>query len=196
MLRGLSPLCIYSPREANRRPPRSQAMMTLLPRSRDSSNRAVAEAAWGSGDAHVQSTATRQPRPQAIGARGASHLTLGFASKPSPSAPWAPGLLSAFWERGSPDLPVCGPWRGCAGRSVRPIIINKAFKTLARGQASRGEQCKTSSGAASPGRLTRGGEIKAWQTSRGPRDVSHDDRDQAGARRVLARAASSFPLWC
>ena len=28
--------------------------------------------------------------------------------KPSPSAPWAWGLLSAFWERGSPDLPACG----------------------------------------------------------------------------------------
>ena len=32
-----------------------------------------------------------------------------------------------------------------------------------------------------PGRLTRGEEIKARQTSRGPRDVSHDDREQAGA---------------
>ena len=71
--------------------------------SRDSSSQAVAEAAWGSGDAHVQSTATRRPRPHAIGARGAPHLTFGFASKPSPSAPWAQGLLSAFWERGSPD---------------------------------------------------------------------------------------------
>ena len=72
---------------------------------------------------------------KAFGARGAPYLTLGFASKPSPSAPWARGLLSAFWERGSPDLPACGPWRGCASRSVWPIIINKAFKTLARGQA-------------------------------------------------------------
>ena len=76
------------------------------------SNRAVAEAAWGSGDAHVQSTATRQPRPQAFGTRGAPYLTLGFAAKPSPSEPWARGLLLAFWERGSPDLPACGPRRG------------------------------------------------------------------------------------
>ena len=76
------------------------------------SNRAVAEAAWGSGDAHVQSTATRQPRPPAFGARGAPNLTLGFATKPSPSTPWALGLLSAFWEQGSPDLPLRGPQRG------------------------------------------------------------------------------------
>ena len=89
--------------------------------------------------------------------------------------------LSAFWERGSPDLPACGPRRGWAGRSVRPIFIDEVFKTLARGQALRGGRRKTSSGAASPGRLTRGGEIKARQTLRGPRDVSHDDRDQAGA---------------
>ena len=75
-------------------------------------SRAVAEAAWGSGDAHVQSTTTRQSRPQAFGARGAPHLTFGFASKPSPSAPWVQGLLLAFWERGSQDLPACVPWRG------------------------------------------------------------------------------------
>ena len=29
-----------------------------------------------------------------------------------------------------------------------------------------------------------------------PRDVSHDDRGQAGTRRAPARAASFFPLWC
>ena len=40
-----------------------------------------------------------------------------------------------FWEWGSPDLPACGPWRGSANGPVRPIFINKAFKTLARGQA-------------------------------------------------------------
>ena len=82
------------------------------------SGQAVAEAAWGSGDAHVQSTTTLQPRLQAFGARGASYLTLGFAAKPSPSAPWARGLLLAFWERGSPDLPACGPRRGSTSDPV------------------------------------------------------------------------------
>ena len=99
-------------------------------------SRAVSEARWGSGDAHVQSIATRQAGPQAVGARGAPHLPFGFASKPSPSAPWARGLLSASWEWGSPDLPACGPRRGAASGPVRPNFINKAFKTLARGQAS------------------------------------------------------------
>ena len=104
--------------------------------------------------------------------------------------------LSAFWERGSPDLPACGPRRGCASRPVRPIFINKAFKTLARGQASRGRRRKTSSGAASPSWLARSGEIKAGQTSRSSRDVSHDDRDQAGARRAPVCAVSLFLVWC
>ena len=89
--------------------------------------------------------------------------------------------LSVFWERGSPDLPACGPRRGCASGPVRPIFINKASKTLARVQASRGGRRKTSSGVAEPGRLTRSGDIKAGQTSRGSRDMSHDERHQAGA---------------
>ena len=33
-------------------------------------------------------------------------------------------------------------------------------------------------------------------TSRGAHDASHDDRDQAGARRAPAYAVSLFPLWC
>ena len=60
-------------------------------------------------------------------------------------------------------------------------LHQRALKTLVRGQASRGGRRKTPSGAASPGWLVRGGEIKARQTSRGSRDVSHDDRGQAGA---------------
>ena len=47
-------------------------------------------------------------------------------------------------------------------------------------KASRGGRHKTSSGAASPGWLMRGGEFKARQTSRGSSDVIRDDRDQAG----------------
>ena len=58
--------------------------------------RTVAEAAWGSGDTHVPSIAMRHSRPQVVGARGAPHLPFGFADKPSPSAPWARGLLWAF----------------------------------------------------------------------------------------------------
>ena len=43
---------------------------------------------------------------------------------------------------------------------------------------------------------SRGAERSRQGTSRDPRDVSHDDRDQAGARRAPAHAVSLFPLWC
>ena len=33
--------------------------------------------------------------------------------------------VSAFWERGSLDLPACGPRCGSASRPVRPIFTNK-----------------------------------------------------------------------
>ena len=37
----------------------------------------------------------------------------------------AAARVSAFWERGSPDLPACGPRRGSASGPVRPIFANK-----------------------------------------------------------------------
>ena len=66
-------------------------------------------------------------------------------------------------------------WPSTAG------LRQPTIKTLARGQASRGGRRKTSSGAASPGWLVRGGEIKARGTSRGSHDASHDDQGQVGA---------------
>ena len=43
--------------------------------------------------------------------------TRGRGARP---LPW----LSAFWERGSPDLPACGLRRGSSGGPVRPGFIN------------------------------------------------------------------------
>ena len=88
---------------------------------------------------------------------------------------------------GVPRLASLRPTAWPYERARTTHLHQKAFKTLTRGQASRGGRRKTSSRAASPGRLARGGEIKARQTSQGSNDVSHDDRDQAGtsARSVL-----------
>ena len=55
------------------------------------------------------------------------------------------------------------------------------LKILARGQASRGGRQKASSEAASSGRLAKRWRDQGRGTSRGARDASHDDRDQAGA---------------
>ena len=109
---------------------------------------------------HDQSTATRRPRPQAVGARGAPHLPLRFSAKPSPSAPWARGLLPAFWERGSLDLPACGLRRVSSAGPVRPIFINT------NSRPSRGAKPRGADDARSPHERPRqagsqgGGEIK------------------------------------
>ena len=58
--------------------------------------------------------------------RSALDPWLRLEAKPKRAS--GPGLLSAFWERGSPDFPACGPWRGFAGRPVRPIFINKELR--------------------------------------------------------------------
>ena len=103
------------------------------------------------------------------------------------------GIMSAFWERGSPDLPSCGLRRGSSGGLVRPIFISTRLKTLTRGQASRGGGRGASSGMASSGWLTR------WWRDQGgvPREVPVTQAmTTKGARRVPARAVSSFPLWC
>ena len=112
----------------------------------------------------------RRPRPihrhtstEAAGFWGprCSVLDLGFASKPSPSAPWARGLLSAFWERGSPDLPTCGPWHGYASRPYDPSSSTR------RSRPSRGAKPRGADDARPPPEQplqagSRGAEISRW----------------------------------
>ena len=102
-------------------------------------------------------------------------------SEAKPERTLGSGATVGVLGTGVPRLACLRPTAWLSQRAIRPIFINKASKTLARGQASRGGRRKTSSGAAKPGRLTRSGDIKAGQTSRGSCDVSHDDRHQAGA---------------
>src|SRR3954470_14274530 len=121
-------------------------------------------------------------------ARGASPLPFRLSARPSPGAPWARGLLSAFWERGSPDLPAYGPRRGSNGGPVRPTFINARLKTLTRGQASRGGRRNASSGAASADWLMR----RRRYQGRVPREVPMTQAvTSKGARRAPDRTASS-----
>ena len=122
----------------------------------------------GCGAAHVQSTATRRPRPQAVRARGASLLPFRLPARPSPGAPWARGLLSVFWERGSLDLPACGLRRGSKGGPTRPIFTNT------NPRPSRGAKPHGADDAELPQARPRqassrgGGEIKAGYLTRCP----------------------------
>ena len=152
----------------------------------------VVEAAWGSGDAHFPSIAMSS-KPQEVRACGAPHLPLGFAWKPSSSAPWDWGLLSAFWERGSPDLPACGLRRGSKGGPSMAHLYQHRPKTLARGQASRGGRHGASSGTASSGWLARRRRDQGGVPHEVPVTQAMTTK---GASRAPARAVSSFPLWC
>ena len=87
--------------------------------------------------AHVQSTTMRRPRPHAVRARGASLLPFRLPTRPSPGAPWARGLLSVFWEWGSPDLPACGLRYGSRGDPAWPIFVNTSSRP-SRGAKPRG----------------------------------------------------------
>ena len=130
-----------------------------------------------------------------FGAHGAPNLTLGFAAKPSPHALWAQGLLSVFWERGSPDLPACGLRHGSSGGPMQPSFIAQAQDPReGPSLAGRTAQGFLKNGLARKAR--KEAERSRQGTSRGAHDASHDDRDQAGARRAPACAVSSFPLWC
>ena len=149
--------------------------------------------AWGNSAAHVQSTATWRPRPQAVRARDASPLPFRLSARPSPGAPWARGLLSAFWERGSPDLPACGLRRGSKGAQHGPSSSTQA-QDPHEGPSLTG---RTTRSFLRHGlvRLAHGeAESSRRGTSRGAHDASHDDRDQVGARRAPACAVSLFPL--
>ena len=101
--------------------------------------------------------------------------------------------MSAFWDQGCPDLHACGPRRGSTKGPVRPSFDSNYSRPSRGAKPHEADNTKTSPGAASLGWLPRSGDLYARGTSRGSRDVSHDDRSQAGAGgcRVLV---SSFVL--
>ena len=103
--------------------------------------------------------------------------------------------MSAFWERGSPDLPACGLRRGSKGAQHGPSSSTQAQDPREGPSLAR----HTTGGFLRHGlvRLAREEAERSRQgTSRGAHDASHDDRSQAGARWAPACAESLFPLWC
>ena len=149
----------------------------------------------------------KQRRPRPIN-RHASIKAAGYwGPRRSALDPWlrreakseralGPGATVGVLGTGVPRLACLRPMAWLHQRPCTAHLHQQTLETLARGQASRGGRCKTYSGAASPGWLARGGEIKARDTSRGSCDASHGDWSQAGARQAPARVVSSFPLWC
>ena len=90
-------------------------------------------------------------------------------------------MVSASWEWGYLDLPACGPRRGSINGPVLPSFSINNSRPLRGAKPREADDTKTSLGASSLGWLLRSGDIYARGTSRGSRDVSHDDQGQAGA---------------
>ena len=112
----------------------------------------------------------------------AALLTCPLASPRSQArAHLGPGGYCRRSGNGGPRLACLRTMVWLCKRASTTQLHQQTFKTLARGQASRGRRRKNSSSAASLGWLARSGEIKARGTSRGPCDTSHDDQGQAGA---------------
>ena len=93
-------------------------------------------------------------------------------------------------------MPACSVRCGSSGGPVRPVFISTRLKTLARGQASRSGTRHNFLRNGLARQALEEAERSRQGTSRGARDASHDDQDQAGARRAPACAVSLFPLWC
>ena len=88
-------------------------------------------------------------------------------------------------------MPACGLRRGSKGGPARPIFINTDSRP-SRGAKPRGaDDAELPQARPHQESSRRGGDIKARRTSRGSRDVSHDDRHQAGAS---ARSVLVSPL--
>ena len=121
-----------------------------------------------------------------------SALAPCFSAKPSQSAPWARGLLLAFWERGSPDLPACGLRRGSSGGPVRPIFINSSSRPTRMAKLRRADDGRLPQERPHQAGSRGGREIKA----RVPREVLVAQAMTIKAKRAPACAVSSFPLWC
>ena len=106
------------------------------------SSRAVAKAAWGSGDAHVQSTAMCRPRLQAFGARGAPRLILWLCLEAKPKRALGPGATIGVLGTGVPRLACLRPTAWLCCRPVWPTFINKAFKTLTRAKPREADDAR------------------------------------------------------
>ena len=122
-----------------------------------------------------------RPRPQAVRARGASLLPFRLPARPSPCAPWARGLLLAFWERGSPDLPACGLRHGSKGAQHGPTSSTQT-QDPREGPSLTGWTTRSFLRHGLISLAREEAERSRRGTSRGARDASHDDQGrQAGA---------------
>ena len=81
----------------------------------------------GCGEAHVQSTAMRRPRPQAVRAHDASHFPFRISAWPSPGA-LGSGATVGILGTGVPRLACLRPVAWLKGRPAWPIFISTSSR--------------------------------------------------------------------
>ena len=97
-----------------------------------------------------------------------------------------------FWERGSPDLPACGLWRGSGGGPARPIFINSSSRPSQGAKPRGADDRKLPQRQPLQEGSRGGGEIKAAV----PREEPMTQAMTIETRRAPACAVSLFPIWC
>ena len=144
----------------------------------------------------------RRPRPinrhaltEAAGFWGpwCSELDPWLRREAKPKRTLGPGATVGVLGTGVPRLACLRPAAWLEEGPSTARLHQHRPKTLARGQASRGGRQEASSGAASLGWLARRQRDQGGVPHEVP--VTQAMTTQ-GARRVLACAASPFPLWC
>ena len=153
------------------------------------SDQAFAEAVWGR---------QRRPRPvdhhtstEAAGFWGprCSKLDPWLHRKVKPTRTLGPRATVSVLGTGVPILACLWPAAWRSQQAVRPIFSTNHSRPSRGAKPREADDTKASSGAVSLGLLPRSGDIYARDTSRGSRDISHDDQGQAGT-------VYQFPLWC
>ena len=135
-----------------------------------------------------------------------------FAAKPSPSTPWARGLLSAFWEWGSPHLPTAardvaslvaqyGPSSSTQAQDPRegPSLAGRTMQGFLRGgltRQAREEAERSRQGVPREVLMTQAMTVKTRQapTVQCPRFLFGAKGASAGAQYQGIR--QRFPYWC
>ena len=144
----------------------------------------------------------RRPRPinhhastEAAGFWGPRHFELDpwLRCQAKPACTLGPGATVGVLGTGVPRLACLRPAAWLKGGPSAAHLHQHKPKTLARGQASRGGRRGASSGTASSGWLARRRRDQGGVPHEVPVTQAMTTK---GARRVPARAVSSFPLWC
>jgi hypothetical protein len=214
---GAPPLLFYVKRNANRQHSRSQVNNdSVLAGSPGQSN--GCRGTWGSGGVHYSTGATRRSGPQALGAHGASHLSLWLHREANSECALGLGTTVGVLGTGVPRLaclrpmawhlrrpgtahlhqPPSSPSRGAKPREAVSLRTSGGSNFIDNSQVPREGPSlarrvapRPPEGAAQQGWLLRSGESYASPSQ----EAKMTQATTSMARRAPVGAERQFPLW-